>query len=103
MPTEHVRLTREQLYDLVWSRPMTQIAAEFGMSSVAFAKYCEAADVPRPERGYWRRIACGLKVRKERLPKAGPKTPLEIVISKYPRPSLARRRPPDDLRRVDLP
>jgi len=32
-----VTLTRRQLYDLVWSKPMIAIAAEFGVSSVAFA------------------------------------------------------------------
>jgi hypothetical protein len=37
---EHVRFTREELYELVWSKPMTAIAADFGMSSVAFAKHC---------------------------------------------------------------
>jgi hypothetical protein len=29
-----VTLARQQLYDLVWSKPMTTIADEFGMSSV---------------------------------------------------------------------
>jgi hypothetical protein len=93
MPNEEVRLTREQLYELVWSRPMTEIAADFGMSSVAFAKYCKAADVPRPERGYWQQVISGTRVRKEplRRPRAGALT--EVIIAKYQRPSLGRRPP----------
>ena len=43
-----VTLTRRELYDLVWSKPMTAIAAEFGVSSVAFAKNCAKLNVPRP-------------------------------------------------------
>jgi hypothetical protein len=38
--TPTLTLSREDLYDLVWSKPMTTIAAEFGVSSVAFAKHC---------------------------------------------------------------
>lgn len=103
MPREILRFTREQLYDLVWSKPMTTIAAEFGMSSVAFAKYCKAADVPRPERGYWRRLSAGQEPKQPRLPKPTPKTQLEVIMEKYQRPSLARRRPPADVARIDVP
>jgi hypothetical protein len=35
---------------------MTDIAAEFGMSSNAFAKHCKKANVPFPGRGYWQRV-----------------------------------------------
>jgi hypothetical protein len=31
MPTE---LTRRELYELVWARPMTKVAAELGISDV---------------------------------------------------------------------
>lgn len=45
-----IRPTREELYALVWSKPMTDVATEFGMSSVAFAKHCNKLNVPRPVR-----------------------------------------------------
>lgn len=102
MSEKTVRYTREQLYDLVWSKPMTAIAAEFGMSSVAFAKYCKAADVPRPERGYWQQLACGQKPSKPKLPKAVPGTVAEVVIERYQRSPIGRRRPPEDLQHVDV-
>jgi len=82
---EYIRLTRAQLYDLVWSRPMTEIAADFGMSSVAFAKYCKAADVPRPERGYWQQLECGGKPKKATLHRLGKNVPSELTIPKYER------------------
>jgi len=31
-------LTRQQLYDLVWSQPVREVAKDFGMSDVALAK-----------------------------------------------------------------
>lgn len=46
-------LTREELYELVWSKPATAIASNFGISDVAVAKHCKKQEVPRPSRGYW--------------------------------------------------
>jgi hypothetical protein len=62
-------LTRQQLYDLVWSKPVRDVAQDFGMSDVALAKRCRAVRVPIPPRGYWARVAAGQKPRKTPLPK----------------------------------
>lgn len=78
-----VSLTRPQLYELVWSKPMTTIAAEFGVSSVAFAKYCTKLDVPRPPRGYWQQLACGQHPEREPLPRAGENIPTSIQLIKH--------------------
>ena len=62
-------LTRQQLYDLVWSKPVRDVAKDFGMSDVALAKRCRAVRVPIPPRGYWARVAAGQKPRRPPLPK----------------------------------
>lgn len=59
--------SREELYDLIWSKPIQQLAKEFGMSDVALAKKCKAVGLPRPGRGYWAKIEAGTKVRKPKL------------------------------------
>jgi hypothetical protein len=56
---ETVCLTRQRLYELVWSKPMTEIAVDFGMSDVAFAKHCKKLNVPVLWRGYWQRFQSG--------------------------------------------
>jgi len=61
---------REELFDLIWSKPIQQLAKEFGMSDVAMAKKCKAVGIPRPGRGYWAKIEAGMKARKPKLPKA---------------------------------
>lgn len=61
---------REELFDLIWSKPIQQLAKEFGMSDVALAKKCKAVGIPRPVRGYWAKIEAGMKARKPKLPKA---------------------------------
>lgn len=47
------RFSREELYELVWSKPLRTIAASLGVSDVAVGKACRKADIPLPQRGYW--------------------------------------------------
>jgi hypothetical protein len=69
MTSEPTRLTREQLYDLVWSEPMSVLAPKFGISDVALKKTCKKLRVPTPGRGYWRRRERGYRVKQIPLPK----------------------------------
>ena len=65
-------LTREVLYALVWSEPMLKAAARFNVSSSYMARVCARMNVPRPERGYWARLAVGQTPTKIPLPEAQP-------------------------------
>jgi hypothetical protein len=46
-------LSRQALYDLVWSKAKTEVAKGFGVSDVAVGKACKKANIPVPRRGYW--------------------------------------------------
>lgn len=59
MPT----LTRQELYDLVWSTPMTKAAEGLGLSDRGLAKICARHRVPSPPRGYWAKKEAGKKIR----------------------------------------
>lgn len=65
-------ITRTELYDLVWSKPMTHLAKEFGVSDVALHKVCKKHNVPRPAQGWWAKKAAGHKVEQTPLPAASP-------------------------------
>lgn len=45
-------MTREQLYELVWSLPMTEVAKRLGVSGSYMARVCTQLSVPRPKLGY---------------------------------------------------
>ena len=62
-------LTREELYELVWSKPLVELAQDFGLSDVAVAKRCRKLGVPVPGRGYWARVAAGQAPRQPKLVK----------------------------------
>lgn len=72
MENTRVRLTRQQLYALVWTRPIQQLAKDFGLSDVGFAKISHRLEVPTPPRGYWQKLAKGLPVQPTSLPSLTP-------------------------------
>ncbi len=61
------KLSREELFALVWERPATEVARELGISDVALGKLCRRLQVPKPPRGYWARVASGKKPRRPPL------------------------------------
>lgn len=64
-----MEMTRVELYNLVWSKPITHLAKEFGLSDVGLRKICIKFGIPLPPRGYWARLQHG---------KRDPKTSLEF-------------------------
>jgi hypothetical protein len=48
-----ITLTRQQLYEKVWTTPATILAKEFGISDVALGKTCRRHVIPKPPPGYW--------------------------------------------------
>lgn len=64
--------TRDEFYELVWSRPMTHLAKEFTLSDVALHKICRKHGVPTPPLGWWNKKAAGKTATRTPLP---PPTP----------------------------
>jgi hypothetical protein len=62
-----MKLSRKELYEIVWSKPMTTLAKEYGISDVGLAKICRRHQVPLPPRGYWAKLAAGIHVQKTHL------------------------------------
>lgn len=61
------KLSRKELYDLVWLKPLVQLAKEFGLSDNGLRKICKKYDIPLPKMGHWQKVQFGKKVEKEKL------------------------------------
>ena len=61
--------TREELYDLVWSRSLKEITEEFLVSYHSFKKICKNNQIPLPPQGHWS---------KKRFGKESPPPPLPV-------------------------
>jgi hypothetical protein len=91
-------IAREELYALVWAEPMLKVAATFEVSSSYMARVCTLLNVPRPERGYWAKLAVGKAPMKPPLPDIGPgdqavwnrSGTISVVSRPVPRPPIAR-------------
>lgn len=70
-------ISREKLYELVWTHPLGKIAPELGVSDSYLIRVCRALQVPRPGRGYWAKLAHGKKVIKPPLGHVPPGSQVE--------------------------
>ncbi|CAD5273118.1 conserved hypothetical protein [Bosea sp. 62] len=56
-------LTRRQLYDLIWSHEMPQVAEHLGISEWQIRQICEDHRVPLPKAAFWRDKAAGRRTK----------------------------------------
>jgi hypothetical protein len=59
-----VRLTREELFDRVWTTAVSALAKERGLSGPGLKKLCRRLVIPVPPRGYWAKLKAGRPVRR---------------------------------------
>lgn len=110
MRWENIRVTREELFEKIWSEPTTKLSKQYGLSDVGLAKICNKMNIPRPPQGYW------LRKNRKKPPNLPPtKGPTEYVIQKWVEPELEldhtqkverellidQEKSPDNLLRVD--
>lgn len=102
MAHDDTRLTREELYRLVWERPASKLAKEFGMSDVALGKICRRMEIPKPPPGYWARVEAGQRPNVPPLPAAGESTPDVVHIPPRYKPEQTALEDPEVLSRLEF-
>lgn len=68
---EH-RFTRQELYDRLWSKPMSHLIAELGTTTAILSTLLRRADIPKPPPGHWMRKEFGKPIQQPPLPPAPP-------------------------------
>src|SRR5258708_39588205 len=76
-------VTREHLYDQVWTMPTQKLAKQYGISDVGLSKICRRLNVPKPGLGYWAKVDAGQKPERTPLPKRS----LQQIYEIRPRPA----------------
>lgn len=78
---EEVTVTRENLYQNVWSTPLTQLAKEYKISDARLKEMCLTNNIPLPQVGHWSKIRHGKKIKKTPLniPEDRPKNTEELL------------------------
>lgn len=80
MSNAQAPLTREALYELIWSEPVTQVAARYGISDRGLGKLCARHSIPVPPRGHWAKKAHGYKVTRTPLPPSKDKNLAQLIV-----------------------
>jgi hypothetical protein len=78
--SEEITINRQDLYNLVWSKPVVKIAKDFGISDVAVGKICKKMNIPKPGLGYWAKKQHGKRVRQTPLPTLHQGEPISYTI-----------------------
>lgn len=60
--------SRVELFELDWSKPMTHLSKELGLSDVGLRKICVKYGIPLPAKGYWARLQFGKQDPRPELP-----------------------------------
>ncbi|BAX82425.1 hypothetical protein [Labilibaculum antarcticum] len=50
---ESISIICKELYDLVWSKPKTQLSKIYSIPESILRKTCHENDIPLPANGYW--------------------------------------------------
>jgi hypothetical protein len=66
---EKQTLTRQELYELVWSTPLTTLAKRFSITDMGLRKICIKMNIPLPKVGHWAKVKYNYPVEKRKLPK----------------------------------
>jgi len=68
---EWKRYDRQQLFDDVWSKPVSHLTELYGLSDAGLKKLCTRLEIKTPPRGYWAKL------------RAGKKVPLKPLLAEY--------------------
>jgi hypothetical protein len=67
METREWRITRKELYEHLWTKPLTTLAHELGVWYGELLSISNEYKIPRPPLGYWVKVKYGKKVRRTPL------------------------------------
>ena len=76
-------ITREELYEAMWTESAQNLAKALGISDVGLAKICKKLNVPKPPRGYWAKPNAARKLLKKSLPPVQPDQEETYRISQW--------------------
>ena len=68
MNKNDITLSRQDLYDIVWTTPLLTLSKKYNLSDSGFRKLCIRMNVPLPSAGHWMKLQHGKKVKTKPLP-----------------------------------
>ena len=86
---KHPQLTRKELYDVLWSEPITEVLIKYNLSYHDLREICKTFNIPTPKTGYWGKLKFGKPVQTTPQPDREGEEPLITLISKKSQKTVA--------------
>jgi len=80
-------LSRDDLFEKVWTTPITEIARSYSVRDHEIIKLCDKNNIPRPPTGYWSKYRHGFRMDRPPLPPEGTAAPISVPPKKVFTPS----------------
>src|SRR5512138_858244 len=80
MSEQRKAISRQELYEKVWTTPIVRLAQELGYSYPELIAIIAAQNIPRPSGGYWYRLSHGGTSEQVPLPPASAGAEREIPL-----------------------
>lgn len=93
MSGKKIELCRGELYEMVWSTPVSRLSRQYGISDVGLKKVCTRLHVPTPPRGYLAKLRHGHDVSREPLPELPEGAPSVHTFHVRPKRARENRQP----------
>ena len=72
-------LQRDDIYQLIWSKPVSRLAVELNIKAHRLARLCDELQIPRPSSAYWALLRMGRFAQKEQLPELDAAAQAEVA------------------------
>jgi hypothetical protein len=89
-----IKMNRAELFERVWSLPVTKLAEEWGITGTGLKKVCRRVQIPVPPRGYWAKLKAGHRLKRPSLPVLRNGSGQEIIFHAPPSESDAKSSTP---------
>ena len=98
-----IEFTRKELYNLVWSTPMTSLAKKYLISDSGLRKICVKYDIPLPKAGHWEKLKAGKEVEIIDLPtNYNGNAEISLDLRKEGEESLKGKQSPEEVLRDEI-
>ena len=77
-----LELSRQDIYNLVWEKPLSHLAKEYQISDSGLRKICVRLKIPLPNQGHWARLKLGKSYKKPALPEFNSKEKIQLAKRK---------------------
>src|SRR6267378_2148042 len=79
-----IKMDRAELFERVWSLPVSKLAEEWGITGTGLKKVCRRVQIPVPPRGYWAKLKAGHRAKRPSLPALPTASGQEIIFHAPP-------------------